>query len=439
MKCMLSVVGLFAGLVAFGADPVVSNVTMAQDAQTGHIEIGYDLAGGPAIITAEISCDGKVVWDEGTRGVTGDVNRVVAGDVRHTFVYRPSAGNIGIKGDLSVVVSAWAPDDPPDYMTASLSAEEPSTVRFYATTNAFPGGLLGNRAYREWVLVMRRIHAKDVVWKMGSDASEVGGGNRDYQTQHSVTNKADYYIGVFPVTQSQYKYLLTTDGDCSFTVEGSMRPWDLASLNAIRDNAVDTPGNWVKRWPDPPHADSWLGRARKLTGVAFDIPSEAQWEFACRSGIYEPAIWNDGTPMLNTGAADPGMPGRTTDNQAEPGRRLTTGRADNGTPVVGSYPPSRWGLYDMHGGVWEIVLDWIDYQEKNYQQFHGEVNIDPEHPENTRGGQPGKYIVRKGGSWEASAPDCRAGARTMWIGPTKPGNAAAGFRLTCPVTVFVAD
>ena len=108
----------------------------------------------------------------------------------------------------------------------------------------------------------------------------------------------------------------------------------------------------------------------------------------------------------------------------------------NGTAIVGSYAPNAWGLYDMHGNVWEWCLDW--YQENiatakdaSDELYGGRVNIDPSNPANYLSGASasGANRVSRGGSWIYAAGYCRPAFRGIYA-PTAR-NSFNGFRLLC--------
>jgi len=123
-------------------------------------------------------------------------------------------------------------------------------------------------------------------------------------------------------------------------------------------------------------------------GFIFALPTEAQWEYACRAGTTTPFSFGD---SLNGDKANCD------------GRLLPYGTTEEGTYLkktteVGSYPPNPWGLYDMHGNVEELVSDWYDAYPEN------EVT-DP------ISGHEGMAEMRRGGGWTSIAESCRSAYR----------------------------
>ena len=370
MKKMMIAVGVaLAGSMLSAAVPEVGNVVMSQPPGMRTVTITYALANAPAVVTLDIETNATGnVWAsigaDNMQRVSGDVNKMVSGNGSHTITWlarRDWPDRIVPNGGIRAVLTAWAPDHTPDYMVVDLTAAAGDNVRYYASTNDLPGGLLSNPAYRTTSIVMRRIDAKNVTWTMGSWAQETGREPhielKDTETPHEVTLTNDYYIGVFEVTQGQWE---TVVGSNPAKWTGATRPVERVSYNEIRVSATKTAtaADYASYdWPNDPYGESFLGKLRTRTQVDFDLPSEAQWEFACRAGLqtgcetWKTGCWNDGSKILAATSADA--------NLNRLGRYKENGGSTSGTAPSGSYAPNAWGLYDMHGNVIEWCLDWF--------------------------------------------------------------------------------
>ncbi len=212
-----------------------------------------------------------------------------------------------------------------------------------------------------------------------------------------VTLTRPFFIGVFEVTQKQYE--LVTGSNPSFSY-GEKLPASSVSWNDIRGN-----GNWPTE--TSVSTNSFMGLLRARTGLAFDLPTEAQWEYACRAGTT--TDFNDGTDLSNPGLDDlgryegNGWDGRGGDEH------------EYAETVVGLYQPNAWGLYDMHGNVREWCLD-----------YFGDLigGNDPV------GETTGNWRVVRGGGYADTAPiNCGASFRTS-DNPATPAP-QDGFRVIC--------
>ena len=438
-------------VATLAALPEVSSVSMTQDTAR-LVTITYSLEDAPAVVTLDVqtnantsaaaddpgwtSIGGKAVWN-----ATGDVWRKVAPELTEgnsfngTITWRPDLSWPDHKiadGGARAVVTAWALDNTPDYMVVDVSsAAEPNTQKYYPSADFVPHGV-SNSLYKTTTLLMRKIMAKDVTWTMGSTMLETKR-NAAYEGTHQVTLTNNYYIGVYEVTQSQWSEVATNSASAAnFTTEQSMRPMEMVSYNEIRNthntkaSAETVTAGTIA--PDP-SSDSFLGLLRLKTGLDFDLPSEAQWEFAARAGKGV-GCWNDGSDIRNTDDDDNlDALGRyvTNPDSNSSGAVATIAPADGGTAIVGSYAPNSWGLYDMHGNVWEWCLDWF---EANINPHGGKVNIDPVTPANTLSGVAGGSRVRRGGSWFDKAGASRPANRTG-TSPIYRRNNFIGFRVLC--------
>ena len=234
--------------------------------------------------------------------------------------------------------------------------------------------------YKTTKILLRRIEPGDV--KLGDTKP--------------VALTKPFYMGVFEVTQKQYS--LVTGNDPS-QYKGDMRPVERVSWNTIRGNS-DT-----YNWPTVTTVDpnSFIGKLQAKTGLNFDLPTEAQWEYACRAGT--DSSYNNGGSSDN----DLKMLGRYDSNRSD-------GKGGYGEhTTVGSYFPNAWGLYDMHGNVSEWCLDWFD-----------SVNGDP--ATDWIGASSGSNRVRRGGYWSYPNYYCRSSSRDNFS--PSSGSKDYGFRLS---------
>lgn len=215
------------------------------------------------------------------------------------------------------------------------------------------------------------------------------------------TISSPFYIGVFQITQRQYE--LVTGSKPSYFSNPTCytkRPVDSVSWNMLRGDST------IYDWPNSKEIDpaSFIGKIRAKTGLLIDLPTEAQWEYACKAGVNAPinrdVMYNIGRFYWNGGA--------NSDSRDY--------AADRGTAVVGSYLPNAWGLYDMHGNLWEWCLDW------HGRQLGG---TDPV------GVKSGTNRVVRGGAWSHVEHLCSAVFRGIAV-PAENGN-HRGVRICCAV------
>lgn len=152
-----------------------------------------------------------------------------------------------------------------------------------------------------------------------------------------VTLTKPYYIGVFELTQKQYELIMGTVNLNDSSLKGDMRPMLLSDYTTIRGSGEPLGAISVS---------SVMGKLHARTNLDFDLPTEAQWEYACRAGT-ETAYNNNGSSSV-----DLMVIGRFAGNAWE-----GVGGYAAGFTTVGSYLPNAWGLYDMSGNVSENCLD----------------------------------------------------------------------------------
>lgn len=210
------------------------------------------------------------------------------------------------------------------------------------------------------------VHIPKGTFLMGSPTSE--GGRSDNEIQHRVTLTKDFWLGKFPVTQEQYQAI--TKQNPSF-FKGATRPVECVNWN-------DAKG----------YCDLLNNAFREMlpTGYAFALPTDAQWEYACRAGTTTP--FSFGSTLNGDKANCDGNSPYGTDK----------GKIVDATTEVGKYDANAWGLFDMHGNVWEWCNDW-------YGDYSQDTVSDPTGPTNA------SHRVLRGGSWLSFARSCRSANR----------------------------
>ena len=436
------------------ATPEVSDVTFAQDGASRAVTITYKLT-EPAVVTLDVQTNATANAATGWASIGGVAvcnaqgavwRKVTSADAdgsgAYTIAWRPDRSWLdedgkGFKiaeGCAKAVVTAWALDNTPDYMVVDVSAAaQPNTQNYYPAADFVPGGVT-NSLYKTTMLLMRKIMAKDVTWTMGATTLETKR-NATREATHQVTLTSNYYIGVFPVTQAQWDLIQPSSLAPSYfnnAADRAMRPVEQVCYNEIRNAANSQTADTAYDWPADPNPNSFLGKLRTKSGLDFDLSSEAQWEFAARAGNGD-TKWGDGSGILNADKDENldllgryERDGGKVLNESSYADPVQSCRAANGTAIVGSYLPNAWGIYDMHGNVWEWCLDWY---ADDITAHGGAVNIDPSAPAKTLSGASGASRVLRGGSWSNAAGGCRPAFRNYYA----PMNrySSIGFRVAC--------
>jgi len=255
---------------------------------------------------------------------------------------------------------------------------------------------MADQRFKTTHMLLRRIPAG--TFMMGSPQSELG--RRDNETLHEVTLSRPFYMAVFPCTQAQYEAVM---GSNPSSVVGAIHPVERVSWFVVRGG----------QWPDgDPDADAFMGRLRARTGCAFDLPTEAQWEYAARAG--SSTAYHDHRDALTDGEDE--------DPNLSPLAWYRANTPDNQHQPVGGRQPNAWGLYDMLGNIREWCLDYY-VDDRGHEPVTDPVG--PEALESPRG-----YRVLRGGCWFNRARDCRLASRVA----DSPGHSYAyyGFRVCLP-------
>lgn len=232
-------------------------------------------------------------------------------------------------------------------------------------------------------LVLRYIPAGS--FTMGSPESEIG--RQNGETQHEVTLTRPFYMGIYPVTGKQYRLIGNTGGNWL----GNDRPIDI-SYRLLNETDDDLRNILREAFKSDANFIETLRRKSKLN---FDLPTEAQWEYACRAGTT--TAWNDGTDI--TGESFCPHLGKLA-LYCHSFKRYTDPRNNRDLPgPVGTHLPNAWGLYDMHGNIEEWCLDWYS------KELSAEPATDPKGPETGTG-----HVLR-GGCCRYTACGCRSAHR----------------------------
>jgi formylglycine-generating enzyme required for sulfatase activity len=216
---------------------------------------------------------------------------------------------------------------------------------------------------------------------MGSPESEEG--RQKDETQHEVTISKDYYLGVYEVTQAQYEKVMGKNPSYFQGPKVGNENADLPVENVSWDDTVE----FCKKLSDLPE--------EKKAGRLYRLPTEAEWEYACRAGSKTAYAFDDEEGLL-------------------PEYGWFKRNSSDRTHTVGLLEPNAWGLYDMHGNVWECCSD-------RYGDYPKGAVSDPSGP------KVGSFRVFRGGSWFFGAAHCRS-ANRYWYDPSSRYH-VNGFRL----------
>ena len=225
---------------------------------------------------------------------------------------------------------------------------------------------------------------------MGSPASESGRGMDE--TQHQVTLTNGFYLGKYEVTQAQYEAVMT------------------GNTNGLNPK----PSNWPNNNERPVEQVSWndiqvfMSRLNDMeetagrlpAGWKYVLPTEAQWEYACRAGTTTAYSWGNTIASSNANYNWDGA--------------YNTGNDFKQTRDVGQYAANPWGFFDMHGNV----LAWCSDYRGNYPA-HSVIN--------PTGPTSGTLRVERGGSWSWAVAEARSANRYRLVADDRAGD--IGFRL----------
>lgn len=387
----------------------VSDVTFSQNDKRDVI-ITYNLTGTEsAVVTIDVCTNGVSIGAENFTTLAGDVNTIVAPDAgaAKRIYWKATKDWPEHKIDASIVtvtVNAWALSNPPDYFVLDLQTGD---RKYYASTNALPDGGLANDIYKTTKLVMRRIPAGGETFLFGWPTDE-----QSYQAnlafpQHDVSFNNDYYMAIYEMTEGQYGTVWPTDNRGSSAGRDSRLPVNQMYYTKLRGTGKSWPTD-LHEIADADRASCFIGKIRDVTGdaVQFDLPTEAQWEYACRAGTttmyYNNITWATRGQLPNI---------------------LWNQDWVSAQQNVGLLIPNGFGLYDMLGNVFELCLNvWGTGNDVS----DGSAAVEPVGPSGTAG----SYRTIRGGDVTTAKAWCSCSYRYAASGGTS--NTKVGFRLVCP-------
>lgn len=400
-KLQVVVAALAMAGVAQAVPTIDANSVTFEQKGAQRAKITYSLTGAPAIVTVDIRTNGVSIGAANFTSLSGDVNKLVTIDGTHTLtwnVYEDWPDCKITDESLTAVVTAWSPSYPPDYMALDLSGAKGTL--YYTCAESLPGGV-SNALYKTDKLLLRKIHAADKTFRMGAPTTELGTSNwREYP--HLVTLTADFWLGVYPITQRQQFLACGNVNQCTCTdaADSALRPANNGSCQIFRGQLDGTNRN-------KPTSDSVLGKLRTLTGADLDVPTEAQWEFACRAGA--------GTSLYTGWDVEDATTSARLDEIG-----WYKGNSNEETHPVGLKKPNAFGLYDMLGNVSNLVLDNYRDGDSNKTWVTDPIFLS------------GTATLFRGGGFTSVPTGCRAATRSWNVGWSAQ-NAIYGLRVASSI------
>jgi len=403
MKRIPSFLLAFASIPCLAAPVVDLSSVAIEQRSNGRVYVSYTLQNEAAVVTCDIRTNGVSIGAANLTYMSGDVNcRVEPG--KKTIEWRPNKawpGHVIADGSVTAEVTAWSMNATPDYLVVDLAS---GAMRYYVDAASVPDGVTAdvNKTER---MVLRKCAAAGVEWRMGCRTHEFwtawGNGNWCDEYPRLVTLTNDFYIGIYPVTQKQYYNVAGTYPSNYAGEDRAVHPVEQISWGGVRGG---------KAWPANGHdvgTSGFFSLLRTKVGRGeFDLPVEAQWEFAARAG--NPEELHNGKRLGDWAVSD---------------NLKALGPHKNGASVaVGSYEPNAWGLYDCLAHVFQYCLDYYVADPRPYDPNVG--------PASTDTGVSTSHRVVRGGTFNHDAYQCRVCSHSCegdW------GYMTIGFRVACSV------
>jgi formylglycine-generating enzyme required for sulfatase activity len=224
-------------------------------------------------------------------------------------------------------------------------------------------------------------------FQIGSPINELE--HSEEESPRHIVNIPPFFMSRFPITQRQWKILM--DNNPAIFIGNSDRPVETVT------------------WDD---TQLFCQKLAERTGRPYRLPSESEWEYACRAGT-----------LTAFGFGETIAANLANYNSASPYKYSPQGVSNSSTSEVGTYPANGFGLHDMHGNVWEWCAD----------NWHEDYDLLPKDGSAwTQGGDLSCRVIR-GGSWRDPAHYCRSAKRSR--NATSQGDRATGFRIVVTLTI----
>ena len=372
MKRMMALLTAVAISAVSSATPTISNVKVTPISPLG-LAIDYNVSGAKANYSLQVSA---------TVGNETYVAKTLVGGTNCENGSRRVYWNMakdGITQDATDAEVSLRYVDAPYCVIDLLNGAEAGSY-LVAYTNVPSSEVFNTTEYKTTKLVLKRVDA----------------GSFKMQGSLAVTLTKPFYMGLFEVTQKQWMLVTGTNKNWNANYgKGETLPAYYVSYNDIRGSSDGA------MWPVTNAVDlsSFLGKLRTRTGLLFDLPTEAQWEYTCRAGT---------TTTYNYGDVANGDYMWSYDLNS-----------DGKSHEVGTKLPNDWGFYDMHGNVWEWCLDRCSY------------SVLPSSGTDPKGPSSGSARVFRGGAFDRDSGSCTSSSRGYF--GTSGAFDDRGLRLSIPL------
>ncbi len=429
MAVSLAVGALALPMAASAATTITIDSVTQRWPWNNKLDITYTVTGGQDLSTSNFC---KIVFTTVIDGTTYTIDGVTdvgasANDGTHTVTWNGAPA--GVKSDSCTMSAAVYEDDAPsgdDYMVVDLDSGAVTYEGMLATQEA-SNGRYNTADYKTGKLVLRKVPAG--TYPTGERNQDRWNNAKRWlpaninSPTNWVTDRA-YYIGVFPVTQTQYSQVYGSNPSVKNSNNSEANPvahrpvenvsWDDLRLSTTAStSAVPTVAS--------SGSGTFLQRLNFITGnkFGFDLPTEVMYEIAHRAGTTTMFPWGDTWVAENCVNRNyPGSP-----------------RVNTDTVAVGSCPANGWGFYDMPGNVYEWCLDDFDNtrsytQNVYYPELDQTARPDAFTPAHVEGATSRRV---RGGGWaynvhDSEGADFRTSARRYKVETSR--NAEAGFRVS---------